>query len=91
MPLVVSAKLNYRKEIKMTICVKCKQDIDEDGDCRGCKNLKALFIAWKDITESQFKKWGVKHHDLKLGKPAYDLFICDKVMNSNTFFEDSIL
>jgi len=36
----------------MTICVKCKQDIDEDGDCRGCKNLKALFIAWKDITES---------------------------------------
>ena len=48
-------------------------------------------IDWKDITESQFKKWGVKHHDLKLGKPVYDLFICDKVMNSNAFFEDSIL
>jgi hypothetical protein len=48
-------------------------------------------IDWKDVTESQFKEWGVKHHDLKLGKPAYDLFICDKVMNSNTFFEDSVL
>ena len=48
-------------------------------------------IDWKDVTESQFKEWGVKHHDLKLGKPAYDLFICDKVMNSNIFFEDSVL
>ena len=48
-------------------------------------------IDWKEVTEGQFKEWGVKCHDLKLGKPVYDLFICDKVMNSNAFFEDSIL
>mgnify|MGYP001298124556 FL=1 len=35
-------------------------------------------IDWYDLTKSQFKKWGVKYHDLRMGKPAYDLFICDK-------------
>ena len=45
-------------------------------------------IDWKGVTESQFKEWGVKHHDLKLGKPAYDLFICDRAINSNEFFKD---
>jgi len=35
-------------------------------------------INWRDVTERQFKKWGVKHHDLILGKPSYDLIICDK-------------
>ncbi len=38
-------------------------------------------LDWREVTESQFKKWGVKYHDLKFGKPAYDLFIDDKNMN----------
>jgi len=43
-------------------------------------------IDWRNITESQFEEWGVKYHELKLKKPAYDLFICDKAINSNVFF-----
>ena len=35
-------------------------------------------IDWRDVTEKQLKDWGAKHHNLKLGKPMYDLFICDK-------------
>ena len=38
-------------------------------------------INWSDITKNQFKEWGVKYHDLKFGKPYYDLFIDDKNMN----------
>jgi CMP-N,N'-diacetyllegionaminic acid synthase len=38
-------------------------------------------IDWSDVTTAQFKKWGVKYHDLKFGKPYYDLFIDDKNMN----------
>ena len=45
-------------------------------------------VDWRDVTENQFKEWGVKYHDLQLKKPMYDLFICDKAMNSNRFFED---
>jgi len=38
-------------------------------------------IDWEDVTREQFDKWGVKFHDLKFGKPYYDVFIDDKNMN----------
>ena len=43
-------------------------------------------IDWREVTEKQFAKWGVKYHELRFGKPAYDLFIDDKNINSETFF-----
>jgi hypothetical protein len=33
---------------------------------------------WFDLTEQQLKTWGAKYHQLKMGKPAYDLIVCDK-------------
>lgn len=30
------------------------------------------------FTLYQLKKWGVKFHELRMGKPSYDLFIDDK-------------
>jgi len=47
-------------------------------------------IDWRKVTEEQFREWGVKYHDLKLGKPIYDLFIDDKNINSETFFKGEI-
>lgn len=43
-------------------------------------------IDWQQVTKEQFLEWGVKYHDLKFGKPAYDLLICDKAFNSKEFF-----
>ena len=43
-------------------------------------------IDWREVTEKQFKKWGVKYHELRFGKPIYDLFIDDKNINAETFF-----
>ena len=45
-------------------------------------------IDWREVTEKQFIKWGVKYHKLKFGKPAYDLFVDDKNINSERFFND---
>jgi hypothetical protein len=39
-------------------------------------------IDWTDVTKKQFNDWGVKYHDLKFGKPYYDLFIDDKNINT---------
>ena len=39
-------------------------------------------IDWTDVTRKQFSDWGVKYHDLKFGKPYYDLFIDDKNINT---------
>ena len=46
-------------------------------------------IDWREVTEKQFEEWGVKYHELKLGKPHYDLFIDDKSINSVQFFRDT--
>tara|TARA_B100000676_G_C17403752_1_gene496281 strand:+ start:109 stop:414 length:306 start_codon:yes stop_codon:yes gene_type:complete len=45
-------------------------------------------IDWREVTEAQFEKWGVKYHELRLGKPIYDLFIDDKNISSEEFFKD---
>ena len=45
-------------------------------------------INWKDTTEQQLRSWGAKYHELKFGKPAYDLFIDDKNIESNTYFNE---
>jgi CMP-N,N'-diacetyllegionaminic acid synthase len=44
-------------------------------------------IDWTEVTKAQFERWGVKCHGLKFQKPAYDLFIDDKNINSDRFFE----
>jgi dTDP-glucose 4,6-dehydratase len=45
-------------------------------------------IDWYNLTFQQLKKWGVKFHQLKMGKPAFDLFIDDKVLNSLMHWTD---
>ena len=45
-------------------------------------------INWYDITKNQLDTWGAKYHDIKVKKPHYDLFICDKAINSSVFFNN---
>ena len=33
---------------------------------------------WFDLTIKQLKEWGAKFHELRMGKPPYNLIICDK-------------
>jgi len=44
-------------------------------------------IDWTRLTKAQLDSWGVKYHQLLMGKPAFDIFIDDKAFNSNTFFK----
>lgn len=47
-------------------------------------------IDWYDITKKQLESWDAKHHELKMGKPPFDIFIDDKSFNSEIFFNDLI-
>ena len=35
-------------------------------------------IDWRDLTEAQMKTWGVRYHELQLGKPQADYYIDDR-------------
>ncbi len=39
-----------------------------------------------ELTSVQLKQWGVKHHQLFLGKPSGDYYIDDKGINDEDFF-----
>ena len=38
-------------------------------------------IDWLDLTKNQLDDWGVRYHDVRIGKPQYDLWIDDKSKN----------
>ena len=40
------------------------------------------------LTKKQLADWGVKYTTLKVGKPAYDVWIDDKAWNVNNYFGD---
>tara|TARA_R100000664_G_scaffold34107_1_gene54053 strand:- start:6612 stop:6965 length:354 start_codon:yes stop_codon:yes gene_type:complete len=43
--------------------------------------------AFEELTKKQLEEWGVKYHALFLGKPAGDIYVDDKGMNDEEFFE----
>tara|TARA_B000000609_G_C23847350_1_gene176114 strand:+ start:67 stop:417 length:351 start_codon:yes stop_codon:yes gene_type:complete len=47
-------------------------------------------VSGKDyttLTAQQLKDWGAKYHDLHVGnKPHFDMYICDKSWNSESYF-----
>ena len=48
---------------------------------RNKENIKLANKEGYSFTLRQLKKWGLKFHKLKLGKPSYDVFIDDKSFN----------
>ena len=44
-------------------------------------------LDWFEFTEKQVNDWGIKYHELKLGKPAYDLFIDDRAINNKDWYK----
>lgn len=38
-------------------------------------------IDWSAVTAEQMRRWGVKHHELKFGKPAADYYVDDRMVS----------
>ena len=51
----------------------------------------ATGIDWKDLTEKQVMDWGLKHHELRFGKPHADVFIDDRAQDLFNWFNDNII
>jgi dTDP-glucose 4,6-dehydratase len=45
-------------------------------------------IDYLELTKTQLAEWGVKAHDIRVGKPSYDIWIDDKAMNDKFFFDN---
>lgn len=56
------------------------------GMGRSNNSVNFAYESFYDLTHSQLKEWGVKFHELFLGKPAADHYIDDKGVNDEDFF-----
>lgn len=73
-----------------SVCYPIKENIDKANRLYDQGHLIVYWTArgsstgidWSRVTKKQLKEWNVKYHDLKFGKPNYDLFIDDKNMNT---------
>jgi len=50
-------------------------------------NVSVVYDQYYELTKTQLKNWGLKHTTLILGKPSYDMLICDKAFNTDEWFK----
>jgi hypothetical protein len=43
---------------------------------------------WSDFTVKQLASWGCRYTSVNFKKPTYDIWIDDKAVNSETYFEN---
>ena len=81
--------LDYSESIPFTERIQKVNQLYKDGNtivywtARGTVTQK----NWFQLTLKQLNDWGCNFHELRMGKPAYDLFIDDKNINSEDFFK----
>ena len=51
-------------------------------------NVVESYKLFYDFTKNQLDQWGVKYHDLFLGKPAADVYVDDKGIKDVKFYTD---
>jgi histidinol phosphatase-like enzyme len=58
------------------------------GMGRTKNNIHLAYSYFYDLTMKQLREWGVKYHQLFLGKPAGDIYVDDKAARDKDFFGD---
>ena len=83
----------YQKSKKNKKAIKVVNDLYDNGyyiklyTSRGMdrfnSDLKKIHKVFYNFTIAQLKKWGVRYHELILGKVSYNLFVDDKSYGFN--------
>lgn len=45
-------------------------------------SLNGVTLALRQLTRRQLAEWGVKHHELRLDKPFFDVLVDDRALSS---------
>jgi CMP-N,N'-diacetyllegionaminic acid synthase len=82
---------DYKKSVPILERIKKINKLYDDGHTIIYWTARGTMsgVDWIDLTKEQFKKYNVKYHELKFGKPVYDLFIDDKNIHSDDYFKNN--
>ena len=56
------------------------------GRSRG--SIHGAYQSCFEITKRQLEEWGCKYHKLILGKPAGDVYVDDRAVSDQSFFDE---
>jgi len=81
-------KTNYRLAKPSNERIKKINDLFDKGNTIIYWTARGTLtgINWFDVTIKQLNEWNCKYNELRMGKPYYDIFIDDKNINSDIFF-----
>ena len=88
--ICITNETNYEKAIPIKERIEKINNLYKEGNiiiywtARGTMTGK----IWFDLTFKQLKDWNCLFSELRMGKPFYDLFIDDKNINSDFFFNN---
>ena len=54
------------------------------------EDIQGAYDLGFESTHKQLRNWGVKFHELIMGKPSFDILIDDKAINYNTEWMDTL-
>ena len=90
------SKGEYEKAIPKKDRINLCNSLYDDGHyiiywtARGMSRNKGIsakaYQQFFELTKNQLDGWGVKYHEVRLGKPHYDVWIDDKAINSEVWF-----
>lgn len=80
----VDEKMDYAKACPILNNIKKVNKLYDDGHTIIMWTARGTLTQqnWFKITYNQLTSWGVNFHELRMGKPAYDILIDDKALNS---------
>ena len=91
------SKGDYQKAVPMEDRIQKVNRLYDEGNyiilwtARGMSRNNGIaskaYEQFFELTKNQLEKWGVKHHELRLGKPHYDIWIDDKAIFADEWFK----
>ncbi len=77
------AKVNSHYDAGDQIIIMTARGMGRTGN-----NASLARKLFEELTKNQLSQWGVKHHQLVLGKPSADIYVDDKGARDVDFFKD---
>ena len=77
-------KQDYKSAVSIPAAIEKVNSLYEEGHTIVLWTARGTVTGrdWRDLTEEQLSYYGVKYHELRFGKPAFDVFIDDKAINA---------
>ena len=89
---------NYELAVPMVDRIRKNNKLHDNGNiiiyftARGMgrtnNNVLKAYKLFYNFTKEQLDNWGVRYHDLYMGKPTGDIYVDDKGKNVSDFYED---